>query len=400
MNILTYSNLFPNNVDESNGIFVERRLRELVERTDVEATVIAPVPWFPFRSEAFGSWSAMARIDARAQRGGIDVHYPRYPLLPAVGMNLAPSLMALGTRRCVEAAVRGAKPIDLIDAHYFYPDGVAASRLARRLGVPCMITARGSDINLIGEFAGPRRRMQEAASYATALIAVSEALAETMVRIGLPEDKIHVLRNGVDLDYFSPVADAARHNEAAPALLSVGALKPTKGHEHALRALPRLPGASLVIAGHGPDLGRLTGIANELGVTDRVNFAGSLPSGELREAYRRADATVLMSTREGLPNVVLESLACGTPVIATRVGGIPEAVSSVDAGVLCDAQSAEALIAAWRALADRYPSPAAVRAQAERFSWDDTIAGLHALMAECATSRQQPATRHISHINQ
>lgn len=398
MKLLTFSNLYPNNVDESHGIFVERRLQELVKNGGVSARVVAPVPWFPFRAAAFGSRADFARISRRETRNGIVVHHPRYPLIPKFGMSSAPWFMAAGTRATVESAIREHGGADLIDAHYFYPDGVAAARLAKRLGLPYVITARGSDINLIGRYPRPRRLMREAAENASAVIAVSEALAREMRRIGMPAKKIHVLRNGVDLEFFSP-GDAQTSALTGPEFLCVGALKMAKGQDVAIRFVAELPDARLAIVGTGPDENGLRKLAEELGASRRIEFVGRLDPEALRERYRRADALILMSEREGMPNVVLESLACGTPVLASRVGGIGELVDDGDAGELTDDRSAEALIRAWQRLRERGIDRHAVRRHAERFSWRDTIAGLDRLLRECAVgnSAKQGTLSHKSH---
>jgi teichuronic acid biosynthesis glycosyltransferase TuaC len=329
----------------------------------------------------------MAGVAAYDERKSMAVHHPRYPLLPAAGMSTAPWLMAAGTRPRVREVLSSHKPVELIDAHYFYPDGVAAAMLARWMGLPYIITARGSDINLIATYSWPRRLMLRAAANASAVIAVSRALAAAMVAMGMPESRIHVLRNGVDLEFFSPLpgSQERRRPSGSPAtFLSVGALKPAKGHDIAIRFIHRLQEARLVIAGAGPDERRLRLLCERLDVSPRVQFAGVLDAGSLRDCYRKADALVLMSEREGMPNVVLESLACGTPVLAADVGGIAEIVSSETAGELVDRRNAEALVAAWRRLQARGIDRRAVRRHAEQFSWDETITGLHRLMHRCA----------------
>ena len=388
--ILTFSSLYPNNVDPSHGIFVERRLRELVAHTDIRSTVISPVPWFPFRAGIFGDYAGMAAISRRDQRFGIDVLHPRFPLIPKLGMNAAAGLMASACRRPVRSCVK-ALGVALIDAHYFYPDGVAASRLARELGLPYCITARGSDINLIGNFKSPGKQMLRAAEGASALIAVSEALACAMRDLGMPAEKIHVLRNGVDLDFFAP--DSSDHSgkrlaPGGPVFLSVGALKPAKGHGIAIRFIQQLPDARLVVIGKGTGEAGLQQLASQLGVGDRVTFTGTLAPEALRSWYRAADALILMSEREGMPNVILESLACGTPVLATDVGGIPELITDSCCGELIPSRSADDLATAWQRLLRRGIEPKRIRQLAMRFSWHDSTEKLHALMTEIVTARQ------------
>ena len=157
MNLLTYTTLYPNAVNPQHGIFVENRLRRIVATGDAAARVVAPVPWFPFKSDIFGAYGAFARIGPSEVRFGIAVDHPRYLSIPRVGMGIAPGLLARATvgrvRRHV--AETGAQ---LIDAHYFYPDGVAAAAIGKALDMPVVITARGSDVNLIAQYDGPRRQ--------------------------------------------------------------------------------------------------------------------------------------------------------------------------------------------------------------------------------------------------
>ena len=382
MRILSFSSLYPNNVDPSHGIFVERRLRELAKATDIQPIVVSPVPWFPFRSKKFGSYSAMARIAKSDRRFGIDILHPRFPLIPKIGMNSAPKLMALACRQSVQRCVEK-RSVALIDAHYFYPDGVAAAILARDLNLPYFITARGSDINLIARYASPRKQMLKAAAGASALIAVSDALADAMRDLGMPGDRIHVLRNGVDLDFFSPGnRENARRVLSLSQItyLSVGALKGAKGHDIAIEFVAGVENALLVIVGRGPDEERLRQMARRLGIEHRVIFTGTLGPEELRTWYQAADALILMSKREGMPNVILESLACGTPVLASDVGGIPELLSAAEAGEIARTRNVDGLKEAGIRMSRRGIDRSQTRKFAERYSWADTIRKLSAMM--------------------
>ena len=138
-----------------HGIFVENRLRNLVASGEVAALVVAPVPWFPFEHKAFGRYASFARVPREEQRHGLTVLHPRYPLMPKVGMSSAPVLMYAALRHSFAEILKARFRFDLIDAHYFYPDGVAAVLLGRSLGKPVVITARGTDVNLIPRVPGP-----------------------------------------------------------------------------------------------------------------------------------------------------------------------------------------------------------------------------------------------------
>jgi glycosyltransferase involved in cell wall biosynthesis len=380
--ILTFSSLYPNRCQFRHGIFVEQRLRRLLASGRVTARVVAPVPWFPFKSPRFGKYGTFAAVPAVETRHGIDIIHPRYPVIPKVGMSIAPSLMAWAMRPVLRRLVASGVDFDLIDAHYFYPDGVAAAMLGQWFKRPVVITARGSDINEFPDFVVPRKLILWAARNCRGIVTVSRALAETSCRLGVAEQKITVLRNGVDLDLFHPVDRAPVRKSLAmegPTLLSVGLLEEGKGHHIVLSALANLPGYRLIIIGEGKMERELKRQAERLGLSDRVRFVGHLSQEKLRAYYGAADALILASAREGMPNVVLEALACGTPVIATPVGGIPEVMTAPAAGVLMTERSPAALVAAVNQLFGHLPCREETRRFAETLGWEETTRGQIAL---------------------
>ena len=376
MKILTFSTLYPNAARPIHGIFVETRLRQLLASGQIASKVVAPVPWFPSRHPWFGDYALHACAPREEWRNGIEVLHPRYLLVPKIGMMAAPFLLAQAVRPAI-ARLAARYAFDLIDAHYFYPDGVAAVMLGRRLERPVVITARGSDINLIARHRLPRRMIQWAARQAAGVVTVSRALKDALVALGVPAESIQVLRNGVDLTLFSPV-DRERVRQRLGmkqrTLLSVGNLLAFKGHHIAIRALSLLPDCELVIIGAGPERPALDALARQTGVGERVRFAGSIGQEQLREYYGAADALVLASSREGWANVLLEAMACGTPVVASDVGGASELVASPEAGLLTE-RAPEALARTLQRLFSNYPDRAATRRYAERFSWSETTRG-------------------------
>lgn len=358
-----------------HGIFVENRLRQIVETGEVSAQVIAPVPWFPFKQEIFGHYGSLARIERLEERFDLSIQHPRFLTIPKVGMHLAPELLFRATVNRVKRSVEETRAV-LIDAHYFYPDGVAAAKIGGALGLPVVISARGSDINLIAQYEGPRTRIVEAARDCAVIIAVSQALKERMIDIGIDADRIHVLRNGVDLEVFSPISTKIARDMTGierPTMVAVGNVLSSKGQDVAIRALTLVQNLDLVIVGTGADVPTFQKLAIDLGVVDRVRFVGSVPQAELRSWFSAAEFSVLASMREGSPNVVLESMACGTPVIANDVGGASEIITSPEAGRLMSARTPEALAAAIEGLRASPPDRKATRAWAENFSWESTI---------------------------
>lgn len=377
--ILTFTTLFPNAAQPRHGIFVENRLRHLVASGAVEARVLAPVPWFPSASERFGSYAAYARAPKSAERHGLQIDHPRYPVLPKIGTNLAPFSLFRASLGAARRIIAEGFDFDLIDSHFFFPDGIAAVMLGRALGKPVTITARGTDLNLMPQYAVPRTMIRWAAKRADGLITVASALKDVLVQLGTPADRVRVLRNGVELDLFRPPEDRKvlrrRLGIEGPTLVAVGHLIERKGQHLIIEALRSLPGVSLLLAGDGPEEGALRAQADRLGVADRVRFLGALPHHELPDYYGASDASVLASSREGWANVLLESMACGTPVVATRVWGTPEVVSMPAAGRLCAERSAASIAEAAAALLAAAPKRTATRMHAERFSWEATTRG-------------------------
>ena len=250
--------------------------------------------------------------------------------------------------------------------------------IGRWLGLPVVITARGTDINLLSQFALPRRMIVWAARRAAALVTVSTALKAALTQLGVDPGKISVLRNGVDTRLFHPVdrpSQRARLGLTGTVLLMVGNLVALKGHELVLRALCEFSGACLLIIGDGREKRNLTELASALGIRDRVTFLGAMPQEQLAEYYGSADALVLASSREGWPNVLLEAMACGTPVVSTRVGGTPEIVAAPEAGVLVSERSAHGIVEALHRLFRNYQDREMTRRYAERFGWDETTRG-------------------------
>lgn len=375
---LLFSTLYPNSVRPQHGIFVETRLRHLLSSGQVETRVVAPVPWFPVRHRVFGEYGDYAAVPDREGWNGVSVEHPRYLLLPKIGMSLAPVSLANVGLAAARRLIAAGFDFDLIDAHYFYPDGVAATIIGKALGKPVVITARGSDVNLIPNYAKPRQMILEAAAQCAAVIAVSAALKDALVRLGVSAGKVTVLRNGVDVDLFHPEERElarARVGAARFSLASVGNLIPSKGHQFAIGALHRLPDVELFLAGRGGHEDWLRSQAREIGVGDRVHFLGTMPQPRLRTLYSAVDALVLASAREGWPNVLLEAMACGTPVLASETGGIPEIVGVPEAGRLIGQGTADDIVRGVEALRRSPVDRDATRKYAERFLWEPTTEG-------------------------
>lgn len=388
--LLVFTSLYPNAVQPRHGIFVEERLRHLVASGRITATVVAPVPWFPFRHRRFGAYADFARVPAHEERHGLHVLHPRYPVIPKLGMNIAPALMYRALLPKLRKLTTGQGAFDLIDAHYFYPDGVAAVRLAMALRKPVVITARGSDVNMLPRYRSPARQIRWASTRAAAIATVSNALKEKLAAMGVAPHDVVTLRNGVDLEHFRPLerdAIRARLALSGPVWLTAGHLIELKGVHIVLAALAETPGTTLLIAGDGPEKTRLQQLAERLGVTSRVRFLGTLPRAQLGAYYNAADVMLLASSNEGMPNVVLESLACGTPVVAAPFESAAELISAPEAGEIAESRTATGLAAAWRRLRERLPERGATRRFAERLGWAPVVEAQCALYGRVLADR-------------
>ena len=378
--VLTFSSLYPNAVSPSHGVFVEHRLRQLRRYApNLQSRVVAPVPWFPFSAERFGSYARFAQVADQEQRHGIEITHPRYLVIPKLGMNLTPRMMYRAVRGELARLIREGFDFDVIDAHYFYPDGVAAMYLAREFDKPFVVTGRGTDLNLIPQYPKPRAMIQQVIDEAAHMMTVAGALKDYLLEMGARDEQVTVLRNGVDLNLFTPVEDRAalraQLDIEGPTLISAGHLIERKGHHLAIEAMRELPDWSLLIVGDGEEEKRLHQLVAQHQLGAQVRFIGRVDQPTLRNYYAASDALVLASSREGWANVLLESMACGTPVVASPVDGTPEVVGSADAGVLMADRSAAAIVEGVRRLQQAMPQRTATRAYAEGFDWDETSQG-------------------------
>jgi teichuronic acid biosynthesis glycosyltransferase TuaC len=376
MRILTFSSLFPNSVNPAHGIFVYRQAAGKATIAGVEVEVIAPVPLAPkwIKSRRWNQWSGIARFESI---GGLRVRHPRYPLLPKLSMPVHGLLMFLGTLRTARRLHREA-PFDCIDAHYVYPDGFAAVLLGKLLRVPVVVSALGTDINVFPTLPSIRPLIRWTLQNASGIIAVSSALQRRMIELGVPENKIQFIGNGVDTELFRmrDRRDARRAlglPEDGSILVSVAALREGKGQQHVIAALSRIaakyPGLRLYLVGEGSNRQNLEHLVQRLSLQDRVFLAGNRNNDEIPLWFNAADISILASSREGWPNVVLESLACGTPVIGTPVGQIPEILARGDLGIVTD-QDPISLAAAVEAALGRDWDRTALMAFAHSRPWE------------------------------
>jgi len=366
---LAYSSLFPTKFAPLSGVFVRARLRALASHVPLE--VLAPVL---SRNPAH----LLGAPDHVEKDGELVVHTPRFFNTPRYGKRWDAALMERCTAPVFRELVEQLKPT-FIDAHWAYPDGVAAARLARKAGLPYAITIRGDDISTFLRTPSRRPQILEMLNGAAAVIGVCQALIDDAREQGMRNDHAVAVGNGVDVDLFRPEPRRhARERLGIPEgrlVLSVGFINERKGFHLVVEAMARLADdVQLVIVGGrgGEDyfMNRLLELRSRFGLEQRVHFVGSRRPDQLRDFYSAADVFCLASSREGWPNVLLESLACGCPVVATNVWGIPEVIHDDTLGVLVE-RSVESIAAGLDQALNRDFDRDALVAHARTRTWDD-----------------------------
>ena len=377
MKLLTFTSVFPNSVWPQRSMFNYHRLVHYSRIHGNSAIVVAPVPYAPAWAPV-NAYRCFSRVPRREVLGDIAVHHPRYPLIPKVSMMLHGWLMSQGSFNLV-AGLHRQEAFDCIDSHYVYPDGFAAVRLGRRLGLPVMVNALGTDINLFPSFRTIRPLILWTLRNATGIAGVSESLKVAMVRLGIPEQRIRVIANGVDTERFRPLDRNTARAELGmrhdvQVIVAVGNLIPWKGFQLLVGALAKLasehPTVETYIIGEGPYRPALQRLIDASDLTAGVHLVGSRPNEELPAWYSAADLSCLPSAGEGQPNVVLESMACGTPVVGTRVGGTPELITSPEFGILIE-REVDGLAAAIQEALTRNWDRGKIAAHARKRSWAD-----------------------------
>lgn len=379
MRVLVLSSTFPSSSQPTRGVFVRERIRRLSKRCEV--VVVAPVPWFPLNR-----WIRRERatVPAVEHQEGLTVYHPRFFSVPRYAKFLDGAFYYLSllafTRR-----LRRTFPFEVIDAHFAFPDGAAATLLAKTFSCPVVVTLRGTIVRLSG-YRLHRPQLRWVLRRADRVTAVSESLAGVAVGLGLPRERVRVIPNGVDIRTFMPMDRVqARRLAGLPEdrkiLLTVAGIYEGKGQRSVVEILPALrekyPDLLYVMVGNSRPgeqyRRRLAEAIWRLGLKDHVLVAGPRPHADLARWFSAADVSVLATQSEGWPNVLLESLACGTPAVATRVGGTSEIVRDGQDGILVPFGDTPALGRALdRALDTPWDRTALVK-RARAFDWTDSV---------------------------
>ncbi len=373
LKVLVLASLYPHSKNETLGLSTHRRTVELAKLCDAKVVALTD----------------RCDLPERDTRDGVEVLRPRWRRVPKLGVLVDGYRYAARAERAIQGL-----GFDLIDAHWLYPDGFAAVRLGRRLGKPVVLTGRGSDVDEFLARWPVCHFARRAVRGATRLVALSRRHKQKMIEAGARAEGIAVIPNGVDTSLFRPGdRGAARRALGLPAdgiiLFSAGSLVEDKGFQNLIagmaRAIPdsgfQIPDSignrqsaignqlRLFIAGPGDYAAALEGAARNCGVAEQVKLLGRVAQSQMPLWYQAADFFCFGSFHEGCPNVIMEALACGTPVVSTNVGAIPDLVEDGRTGVLFEPRSVEAFAAALRAALGRPWDRAAIAAAGSRRSW-------------------------------
>lgn len=406
--LLVWSSLFPTPLQPQAGIFIRERMFRV--GGELPLAVISPQPWFPLQG-LVRRWRPHFRLPAPKDENqtGVEVHRPKFLCPPGVLKSLDGLQMAL----CAWPTVRRLQArgqVDVIDAHFAYPDGYAATLVARWLGVPCTVTLRGTEVRHAQDPA-LRPRVVTALNRASHVFCVSDSLRRLALELGVPDTKLTVVGNGVDSARFTPLDRGkarARFGLRADAkvLITVGGIVERKGFhrvvECLLELIRRYGHVDYLVVGSGGAEGDFTNQLRariaELGVGSNVRFLGALPPDDVRVAFSAADVSVLATRNEGWANVLLESLACGVPVVATDVGGNREVIRDDSLGSIVPFGDHAALLSALQAALAKDWDRDAIRRYAVENDWSARIPLLVETFRRLTpASASGTGVEHVSH---
>jgi len=339
MKLLAVTNLFPNAQEPERSTFNFQQFLELAKSCELK--VVAPIPHFQYSNEQVPSFE---------QIGGIDVSHPRYLVIPKIGRCSHGLAFFIGIWHTLKTIQRSFQ-YDAILAAWAYPDAFGSALAARLLKKKFFVKVHGSDINLADQYWSRVPMIRWALNQADSVIAVSLPLKQKIVGMGIPQEKVFVISNGVDTKkFFARPKDVCREklglSPSCRFILFVGNFSPVKGVLYLIKAfalLVNMPDLKLVLVGDGEERAVLMQLGRALGVGERVIFAGRKPHQDIPVWMSAADVFCLPSLNEGCPNVLLEAMACGTNVVACNVGGVPDIIDAVDKGWLARPKDPEDL---------------------------------------------------------
>jgi teichuronic acid biosynthesis glycosyltransferase TuaC len=387
LKVIVLSSLFPSEEYPSAGTFIKERMFRFSKLAPI--VVVAPQFWSPVDWLIRKKWPSFRKLSKSHEIvDGIEIYRPKVLSIPMLLKGLDGIFFALCCFPTLRKIKKDFAPT-LLDAHFAYPDGYAASLLAKWLNLKLSITLRGSkDTRLLDT--PIEKQVRKALLSADLVISVSNQLKSSVAKIcGVSEEKAIVIGNGVDLTKFhrtsgNQIRQQLKIPSNSKVLIAVGNLIPLKGFDRLINLMPTLRQQAgdvhLIIVGGAPagDLTQqsLTHLISTLGLTTNVHMIGKVVQSELHRYYSAADIFVSATEFEGWSNVLLEAMACGLPIVTTRVGGNPQVVATAAVGTLVEYWNApEAIVAITNALENTWDY-AAIRAYAESNSWDTRMESL------------------------
>jgi len=374
MRLLICGSNYPYPTEPNKGIFMHRKIRALAEMSAL--AVVVPVPYFPngIPSARYGHF---ARIPREAVLDGVTVHYPRVLVTPKIGRSLYGVSYAAGLYGPMARLVKELRPQALL-AFWAYPDGFATVLLSKMFKLPVFVSAMGCDVNALDRHLGKRRMVTWTFRQCTGAMAVSRALGKAIEALGVEPTKVRVVPNGLD-DAFLVQPREGTDRDAlqrkGKTVLYCGWLSPEKDPLYLLEAARLLfatrPDVRLKFIGEGVLRSRIAKRAAAWNIADRVTLVGEVRHDQIAEHMRQADVLCLPSLREGHPNVLLEALACGLPIVATDVGGVPEIITDETRGILVPLGRPDALAQALDAALSKQWDRESLRQAVRGRSWDD-----------------------------
>lgn len=381
MKLLFCSNLFPDTGEPWRGLDNATLLGHLARRHEVRALAIRPV--LPWRSR---------RWKPRAQDEKFEPRYIPVPYVPKFGSRWNHRLMANALREPLRE-LRTRFPFDAVLGSWLYPDCCALAGLCKELGVPLVAIAQGSDVHQYLRVPVRREIMLAELPGVSGIITRSGELARLLGAAGFPPQRLHPVYNGIDFETFSRGNPAKARSELclqqeSRIILFVGNFYEVKNPLLLVEAHARLcqekelGDLRLVMIGSGPLQAKARRLSKSLGTRYQISFVGRQDPASVAQYMQAADVLAVPSWNEGVPNVILESFACGLPVVASRVGGIPEVHSHDFLGRLFRTGEVSGLTDALREVLQAATEGERIREHAAQFSWDRTVDGYERILRE------------------
>lgn len=399
MRLLFVSNVHPHPLAPTKGTFNGALVRALGAQHDVH--VVCPISWID-------RLQATLRSPPRKPillQPTVTASYPTFWYPPKVLRSYYDQFLYWSIQRRLERLLKSFRP-DAVLSYWAHPDGTVALRIARQLGIPAVTMVGGSDVLLLGRRGHRRDVILQTLQQSDAVIAVSEDIAEHIVSDGVPRERVHVVRRGVDRDLFHPGDQAqARHNLGLPLkpriIVGVGRLVPVKDWPTLISAcglLNRNGKAPICcLVGDGPLHGTLRKQIDQLNLQCQVLLQGGQSQTALADWYRAADLVVLPSLSEGVPNVLLEAIASGTPWVATQVGGIPEIADPKLHRLVPSRQPGELADAIRQCLDGDKPTH---RPRVEPLSWKESADQVARIIRDCCSLAKPRAAVADSNLHE